>query len=109
VNYEPQDILTTTHLLRTANLQQRIIVDCSHGNSGKDYRQQKNVLHALLKQIQQGNSSIGGIMLESHLVGGKQIFPSASLTYGQSITDECLSWEETVPLLEAFAATPVLA
>ncbi|MEE4110133.1 MAG: 3-deoxy-7-phosphoheptulonate synthase, partial [Halieaceae bacterium] len=82
-----------------------IIVDASHGNSEKDPARQAVVVADLCDQIEQGQPALRGVMLESHLVGGNQaIGPRESLTYGQSITDACLSLEETQPLLDNLAA-----
>jgi 3-deoxy-7-phosphoheptulonate synthase len=81
------------------------MVDCSHGNSNKDYRRQALVAQSLAGQIERGSSRICGVMIESHLLEGKQsIAAGKPLTYGQSITDSCLGWKETVPLLEMLAA-----
>jgi 3-deoxy-7-phosphoheptulonate synthase len=106
-NYHAHDIAAAASLLKAANLIPRLIVDCSHGNSVKDYRRQKNVIASLITQIEKDSKTpICGIMLESHLVSGKQTLDANTpLTYGQSITDECLSWEETLPLLEQLAST----
>ena len=81
------------------------MVDCSHGNSNKDYRRQAEVLEAVAGQVQQGGTAVMGVMLESHLVAGSQKIPAdlSQLTYGQSITDACLSWDDTVPLLKNLA------
>ena len=82
-----------------------LIVDCSHGNSEKNYRRQAEVISSLCEQIEQGQRAIRGVMLESHLVSGNQPLTAGSaLTYGQSITDACLSLDETAPLLEQLAA-----
>jgi 3-deoxy-7-phosphoheptulonate synthase len=81
------------------------MVDCSHGNSSKDYRRQPEVAADISAQLVAGNGSIFGVMMESHLVSGRQeLKPGCALTYGQSITDACLGWEETVPVLRALAA-----
>ena len=81
------------------------MIDCSHGNSNKDHRRQALVANDLAAQISAGSRSIFGVMLESHLVGGKQKFTSPeTATYGQSITDACVSWEETEPILDQLAA-----
>ena len=82
-----------------------IIVDCSHGNSQKDPARQAQVVADLCDQIEQGQTAIRGIMLESHLEGGNQpVVQGQELTYGQSITDACLSLADTGPLLEYLAA-----
>jgi len=80
------------------------MIDCSHGNSRKDYRVQPEVASAVAEQIAGGSASICGVMLESHLVAGRQdLVPGKPLVYGQSITDACIGWEDTVPLLERLA------
>jgi len=91
--------------LAARELPASIIVDCSHGNSEKDYRRQAEVMSSLCDQIEQGQAAIRGVMLESHLVAGNQpVEPGQPLTYGQSITDACLSLAETEALLQLLAA-----
>jgi 3-deoxy-7-phosphoheptulonate synthase len=90
--------------LRGAGLAARVMVDCSHGNSSKDYRRQPVVAHALAEQIAAGEAAIFGIMMESFLVDGRQdLKPGVELRYGQSITDACLGWDATVPVLHELA------
>jgi 3-deoxy-7-phosphoheptulonate synthase len=85
-------------------LEPRVMVDCSHANSGKDHRIQSQVCHAVADQIEAGERRIMGVMLESNLVGGAQKpAPRERLIYGQSITDSCMGWEETLPLLRELA------
>lgn len=73
-----------------------LMIDCSHGNSQKDPQKQMRVVETVCEYIQQGNRNIMGIMLESHLLSGKQVYhPHQPLTYGKSITDACMGWEET--------------
>jgi 3-deoxy-7-phosphoheptulonate synthase len=104
-NYGPESIQSTAKALEKAHINTRIMVDCSHGNSNKDYRRQALVAQSLAGQIERGSSRICGVMIESHLLEGKQsIAAGKPLTYGQSITDSCLGWKETVPLLEMLAA-----
>jgi 3-deoxy-7-phosphoheptulonate synthase len=78
-----------------------IIVDCSHGNSNKDHTRQPTVFNEVLQQIQRGDSPIVGWMLESNLHDGRQDLGAHPLKYGVSITDACISWESTEPLLRA--------
>jgi len=81
-----------------------VMIDCSHGNSRKDYRRQADVAGEVARQVESGSASICGVMLESNLVEGRQdLVPGKPLVYGQSITDACLSWEATVPVLERLA------
>ena len=80
------------------------MVDCSHGNSLKDHLKQAAVADAISEQVAAGSRRIFGAMLESHLVDGRQDYvPGRAAVYGQSITDACLSLEQTEPLLERFA------
>jgi 3-deoxy-7-phosphoheptulonate synthase len=80
------------------------MVDCSHGNSGKDPKRQPLAAAELAAQIAGGSRSVAGVMLESFLIGGNQaVRPRAQLTRGQSVTDACLGWDETVPVLETLA------
>ena len=79
-------------MLEAAGLDGRVMVDCSHANSGKDHEKQPEVASALARQIAEGSTHVFGVMLESFLVGGRQDNGSNSdLTYGQSITDACMS------------------
>ena len=80
----------------------RFVVDCSHGNSQKDYKRQPLVFRNVIEQIKLGNQSIIGIMLESHLKEGNQKNTGdlAQLDYGVSVTDACIGWETTEQLLE---------
>ena len=81
------------------------MIDTSHGNSGKDFRRQPMVATAIAEQVAAGAPGIIGVMLESFLVEGRQEFTGrASLTAGQSITDACMGWEMTVPVLRELAA-----
>lgn len=103
-NYGAQAVADAAAAMVAADLEPSIIVDCSHGNSARDPARQAVVVADLCDQIEQGQPALRGVMLESHLVGGSQpIGPPASLTYGQSITDACLSLEETLPLLDNLA------
>lgn len=103
-NYSPENVATAVAVLKAAGLPPAIMVDLSHGNSGKDPRQQCAVAQSVAEQVASGDSPIRGVMIESHLVGGRQdIDDLTKLTYGQSITDGCLSFEETVPVLELLA------
>ena len=103
-NFEAAPIAQAVSLLQQAGLPPAILVDCSHANSGKRYDQQPRVAHDVAQQIAAGQRAIIGVMLESHLVGGAQTaVPGQPLTYGQSITDGCLAFEEVVPVLEELA------
>lgn len=103
-NYDAASIHAITGELLDHQLAPYLMVDCSHGNSRKNHLAQKTVVKDLCEQIQSGNPHIKGIMLESHLKADRQtLIPNTSLVYGQSITDACLSWEDTIPLLEELA------
>ncbi len=103
-NYAAPFVLNAAQQLQSKCLAGNIMIDCAHGNSGKDHLQQLSVAFNVSKQIASGNSDIIGIMLESHLIAGKQkLTGKKSLIYGQSITDPCLGWEETVKILESLS------
>ena len=105
-NYHPGDIHDAAVALAARELTPSVIVDCSHGNSEKDYSRQAEVISSLCDQIEQGQKAIRGVMLESHLVAGNQpVNDRHKLVYGQSITDACLSLADTAPLLNLLAAT----
>ena len=82
-------------------LPQRILIDCSHQNSGKKHEKQAAVFQSVLHQIVEGNANIRGLMLESHLHAGNQALPQNlnDLKYGISITDGCLDWTSTAHLI----------
>ncbi|MFN2426582.1 MAG: 3-deoxy-7-phosphoheptulonate synthase [Candidatus Binatia bacterium] len=104
-NYGREAIEDLVARLKAARLPERVMVDCSHGNSRKDYRRQVEVAGEVAEQVASGLPYICGVMLESHLVEGRQdLVAGKPLTYGQSITDACISWEATVPILEQLAA-----
>ena len=103
-NYAAANVDASAKALAAAGLPQRLMVDCSHSNSGKNYLRQAEVAVDLSRQIASGETRIIGVMIESHLKGGRQnLVPGRDLVYGQSITDGCLAWEESVPLLEILA------
>ena len=80
------------------------MIDCSHANSSKDYMRQAVVCRDVAAQIANGDQRILGVMLESNLVAGAQkLLPDKPLVYGQSITDPCLGWDDTVGLLRELA------
>ena len=101
VNYDAVSIALAERELTTAGLPANIVVDCSHGNSNKDPSVQPMVAENCVSQIVDGNRSIVGLMLESHLQAGSQPIPRdlSKLEYGLSITDPCISWETTEALL----------
>jgi 3-deoxy-7-phosphoheptulonate synthase len=104
-NYEKQSIDEATAMLREQGMIESVMVDCSHGNSMKDFRNQPLVARNLANQIAAGNRVITSVMIESNLVEGAQKLGKdpSSLVRGQSITDACLGWEDTVETLDVLA------
>ena len=103
-NYDAEHVAKVCAKLAARGLRQSVMVDCSHGNSRKDHRKQAEVAASLSAQVAAGSNQIFGAMLESQLVEGRQDFvPGQPSIYGLSITDACLSLEQTEPLLEQFA------
>jgi 3-deoxy-7-phosphoheptulonate synthase len=105
VNYDAASVAETARQMAKAGVPERIMIDCSHANSHKDYKQQGGVCRTIAEQIAGGDRRIIGVMLESNLVAGAQKLVSPeTLVYGQSITDGCIGWEETRGLLAELAA-----
>ena len=102
-NFDVESIETTLAALREAEINESIMIDASHGNSQKKFKQQISVVDSISDQICSGNKNINGVMIESHLVEGNQSITD-NLTYGQSITDACIGWEDTVKCLETLSA-----
>src|SRR5213593_1214717 len=103
-NYDAVSVQKTAGALVDAGLAPRLMVDTSHGNSDKDYRRQPVASHDLAEQIAHGETAIVGVMMESFLIDGRQDLKNpAALRYGQSITDACMGWEMTVPVLADLA------
>lgn len=100
-NYYPEDISRTEEMLTKAGLPVTIMVDCSHGNSEKNHEKQPLVLESVISQIEAGNRSISGVMIESYLEGGNQPMPAKQfeIKYGVSITDKCIDWATTERIL----------
>ncbi len=105
-NYDSVNIAQCEETLRKAGLAENIVVDCSHGNSNKDFHLQPLVVENVVGQIVGGNKSIMGIMLESNLNEGNQKIPAdlSELKYGVSVTDACIDWETTEKLLREMDA-----
>lgn len=100
-NYSADHVNETADALIAAGLPPRIMIDVSHANSNKDYRNQPLVIEDIATQMEAGDSRIFGVMIESNLVGGRQdLVPGKPLTYGQSITDGCIDWETSLNVLE---------
>ena len=103
-NYGAESIDDAKAALRSASVLQKIMIDFSHANSRKEPVQQIEVCKDVCQQIKNGSEQIVGAMIESHLIGGRQdIVAGHSLTYGQSITDACLAWDESADLLNQLA------
>jgi 3-deoxy-7-phosphoheptulonate synthase len=104
-NYDIDSLTKASELLRQHGLNPRLMVDCSHGNSEKIPANQIEVAASLAEQITTHASPIFGVMIESNLVGGRQNAEQGqTLVHGQSITDACLGWEDTVAVLETLAS-----
>ncbi len=103
-NYDAENVNAAATQLRDAGLAENIMIDASHANSEKQFQRQIEVSNNIAEQIAAGDSRIMGVMLESHLVEGRQdVDGNDKLTYGQSITDACISWDSTLPVLEKLA------
>jgi 3-deoxy-7-phosphoheptulonate synthase len=100
-NYDAASIHACEQALMKENLPVNIVVDCSHGNSNKDYRLQPTAFKDVIRQVAKGNKSIVGLMLESNLREGSQPIPEdlSQLKYGVSVTDACINWDKTEELL----------
>ncbi len=103
-NYDAQSVNAACGELALAGLRQQVMVDFSHANSSKQYQRQIEVGHDVAGQLTSGEKRIMGVMIESHLVAGRQdLKPGVALNYGQSVTDACISWEDSEPLLRELA------
>jgi 3-deoxy-7-phosphoheptulonate synthase len=103
-NYSAAHVETAVALLARNHLPPRVMIDCSHANSGKDCERQPAVVADVAAQVAGGSRAVVGVMIESNLVGGAQDYRAKPLAYGRSITDACLAWEQTVPLFARLAA-----
>ncbi|WP_433260073.1 3-deoxy-7-phosphoheptulonate synthase [Actinosynnema sp. CS-041913] len=102
-NYDAGHVAAALAALTAAGLPRRVVVDASHGNSGKDHHRQPAVVGDLAGQVADGNTALVGVMIESYLADGRQDPSCGKLRPDLSITDACLGWERTVPLLETLA------
>ena len=102
-NYETAHVKKVEEKLKEAGLPLRIVIDCSNGNSNKNYKLQTVAFNDAIAQIVEGNTSILGMMLESHLYEGHQSIPCdlSKLKYGISVTDQCIGWEQTEEIILA--------
>lgn len=104
-NYRPAEVDAVLQAQHTSGIASGLMIDCSHGNSGKDHTRQPAVAREVGAQIAAGNRHIVGVMLESNLVAGRQDWGmDPTPTFGQSITDACIGWDDTVGVLEQLAA-----
>jgi 3-deoxy-7-phosphoheptulonate synthase len=108
-NYAPAHVARTEEMLMKTGQEPRIMIDCSHANSGKDHTRQQKALESVLAQIADGNASVFGVMMESYLEAGNQPIPEdpGRLAYGVSVTDKCMDWATTARLVRS--ARDVLA
>ena len=102
-NYESSFVQEAANDLRAKSMTPKIMVDCSHGNSSKDPAKQPLVARSIAEQVAGGATEVFGVMIESHLEGGRQNLSDDPLIYGKSITDGCLCWDDTVPVIEELA------
>jgi 3-deoxy-7-phosphoheptulonate synthase len=103
-NYDAKSVAGAVALLEKAGIKNpRLMVDCSHANSSKDFRRQPIVANDLIEQISAAGRHLAGVMIESHLVEGRQDYVKGRAVYGQSITDACISFDDTLPILDRLA------
>lgn len=103
-NFEEKVVEAVVLEGRKLGLERPVVVDCSHGNSGKDHRRQPGVAREVIRQLAEGQGGIAGIMLESHLVEGRQEAEGVERRrFGQSITDACIGWKDTEYLVKSLA------
>jgi 3-deoxy-7-phosphoheptulonate synthase len=102
-NFDAPHVDEVCTRLKARGLRETVMIDCSHGNSQKDHRKQAAVAASIAEQVCTGSTRVMGAMLESHLVEGRQDYTPGQATYGQSITDACISFEQTEPILEQLA------
>ncbi|OXR48519.1 3-deoxy-7-phosphoheptulonate synthase [Pusillimonas sp. T2] len=103
-NYDAASVEETSAVLAKSGLRPRIMIDASHANSNKDYRNQPAVIDDVARQMEAGDERLFGVMIESHLVEGRQdLVAGQPLVYGQSITDGCVDWDSSVRMLERLA------
>lgn len=103
-NYSAKDVAEVEAALDKKALPQKVMIDCSHANSSKKFERQLIVADDITQQLSNGNQSIFGVMIESHLVEGRQdLQDKSTLTYGQSITDSCIGWDDTEKVISVLA------
>ncbi|HIF96484.1 MAG TPA: 3-deoxy-7-phosphoheptulonate synthase, partial [Myxococcales bacterium] len=102
-NYSAEQVAEVVENLQAAGLAGRVMIDCSHANSGKDHKVQAKVADEVAEQVAGGSDRVSGLMLESFLLDGNQNAEGVereNLAHGQSITDACMSWERSLPILD---------
>ncbi|MEX2199737.1 MAG: 3-deoxy-7-phosphoheptulonate synthase, partial [Burkholderiales bacterium] len=103
-NYDAESVAAACAELAKAKVPERLMIDCSHANAAKQFKRQLEVTRDLAAQIAGGERRIVGTMVESHLVEGRQdLTPGKPLQYGQSVTDPCLGWKDSLEVLEILA------
>ena len=103
-NYSAADVAAACAALRKAGLREQVMIDVSHANSEKQHRRQIDVVHEIADRVEAGDHAITGVMIESHLEEGRQdLVPGKPLRHGVSITDACIGWSQTEPLLAGLA------
>ncbi|HQC95844.1 MAG TPA: 3-deoxy-7-phosphoheptulonate synthase, partial [Aquabacterium sp.] len=107
-NYDAASVAAACDELRAAKLPCQLMIDCSHANSSKQHQRQIDVARDIGQQMAAGNTCITGVMVESHLTAGAQKFSPgkddpANLAYGQSITDACIGWDDSVGVLQVLS------
>lgn len=103
-NYDSESVAAVTVALRAAGVRTGLMIDASHGNSSKRYANQISVVADIAAQVAEGDRTIAGVMVESHLVAGRQdLVAGRELVYGQSITDACIAWPESRGVLDTLA------
>jgi len=103
-NYDAASVDDASALLSKAGLVERVMIDCSHANSRKQHKRQNYVCRDVCAQVSDGDKRIFGVMIESNLVEGNQNITNTPLVRGQSVTDACVSWEDTLSMLDSLAA-----
>lgn len=103
-NYDEASVQDAVSQLKKAQVQSKLMIDCSHANSNKQHQKQLEVAESIKTQLAKGSDSIMGVMVESHLISGRQDQqPNQPLVYGQSITDACIDWQDSLSVLQTLA------
>ncbi|WP_199449594.1 3-deoxy-7-phosphoheptulonate synthase [Vibrio harveyi] len=105
-NYQEHHVTSSLEELKQGGLTPKLMIDCSHGNSSKQYQRQRVVGQDICRQLENGGNGIMGVMIESNLVEGRQDLADGKvLAYGQSVTDACIDWESTLEMLAELSAS----